>query len=135
MPPIQKLLCSSKSCSYYGSCRQKRNPFKGNLICRGYEKYVNQDSISDLVRHKIVPFTDANIEVQTISAEDSTAFDYANVDKREIIIRMFFFNNEPPKVISEEAHCSVQYVYSIINECKRKLLSTLINKKKGNNKR
>ena len=86
-----------------------------NLICRGGEKYINQD----FVHKKERTFSETRININTVCLE---IFSYGDqVNKKELIINLFFFKNKSPKEIKKIADCSLQYIYRQIKEAKKKI--------------
>lgn len=101
-------LCRLTKCKYQKECKQKNNPFKCNILCRGYEEYVNQDYIN----RKEVLFTEINLQIENALINNN----YMQLDRKKQIIKFFFFYKMPIKKIAEQLYCSEQYVYKIIRD-------------------
>ena len=102
--------CVLKKCFRYKACKKKKNPFAGGRLCKGYEEYANN--------------------FQLIDADMVNVAFSKNVDLRDAIIQLYFFDNiRPVSKIREQLACSEQYVYQIIRECKLMLLSNIKKKK------
>lgn len=127
-------LCNNKSCRFFKKCKQKGDPYKGQLLCPGYEVYINQDVILTKGGQFEIPFTDAKINEQNISGETNSAFTFVNKNNWFEIMKLFFFDKLKPKEISKKLNCSQQRVYVVVREC-REILLQRVKKKSGRKKK
>jgi predicted DNA-binding protein YlxM (UPF0122 family) len=119
------MTCQLKRCSEYQCCQLKDNPFQGNRLCKGYEKYVNQDMILNKGNSWEITFTSANVQEKFLRQQDIFS---DLTDKGRMIIQLYFFDRISTAEIAEQLYCSEQYVYNIIKRC-RIYLSIIISKK------
>lgn len=116
--------CLLKKCKHYKTCTQKKDPFANNSLCQGYFHYVQQDIIRDKGSQLEIPISQI-IESINVSEEEKETMYKSGKSKRELIIQMFFFDNQKNiKEIASKLYCSEQYVYSEIRNCKKQLLKT-----------
>jgi hypothetical protein len=121
--------CVLKNCPEYKICTRKKDPFKHDLICLGYYNYITQDSKSK--RGKQFEFNISNsLDSINVSAEELKTIYESGKTRRQLIIQMFFFDNESVNSISEQLYCTKQYIHQVIKECKKMLLSKTIKKSK-----
>jgi hypothetical protein len=116
--------CKIKNCKHYKTCNQKKDPFKDNILCRGYLHYVQQDIIREKGTQFEIPISHV-IESILVDDEERKMMYDTNKSKKELIIQMYFFDGDTNvKNISEKLYCSEQYVYSEIRKCKMMLLKS-----------
>jgi len=130
--------CILKKCKHYKTCNQKKDPFANNSLCLGYFHYVQQDIIRDKGTQFEIPISQV-IESINVTEEDREEMYQSGKSKRELIIQMFFFDDQKNiKEIAKKLYCSEQYVYAEIRNCKNLLLKTakkLTHPKKNPNKK
>jgi hypothetical protein len=117
---VAKIVCKLPACKYYKKCKQKSNPFKNNALCKGYEEYINQDTLKN---NKEILFADINIRLDHLIVKNDQ---YIRLNKKGEIIKFFFFYRLPIKIIANQLYCSEQYVYKIIKEAKEILFKRFV---------
>ena len=112
--------CKLKNCKKYKTCKLKKDPFQKKSLCWGYEKYINQDVIKNINQFEVL-FSEINLNLDRI---DIPLIDYyTNINKKIEIIKLFFFCKMSVDEISQQLHCSKQYIYSQIKICKTIILN------------